>query len=117
MTQHTVEQLQKHLSAEPREIIPGYLYKDVAPCIFCADGVSLSVQASESHYSTPRENFGPYHNVEVWCIRGITGEVSEFEYDESEPSAQVPIHKVAAFIDSHGGMVESVIAAATGEQA
>ena len=33
--------------------------------ITCSDGVSLSVQASRSHYSSPRSLYGPYSKVEV----------------------------------------------------
>ena len=35
------------------------------PRIILADGVSLSVQASEHSYSSPRGNKGPYTKVEV----------------------------------------------------
>ena len=33
--------------------------------IVCADGHTLSVQASETHYCTPRDNRGPWTHVEV----------------------------------------------------
>ena len=35
------------------------------PRLVLADGVSLSVQASEHSYSSPRDNKGPYTKVEV----------------------------------------------------
>ena len=38
---------------------------NIRPRIVCADGFSLSVQASNGHYCTPRSNYGPYSRVEV----------------------------------------------------
>ena len=34
-------------------------------CIVCKNGFSMSVQASETAYCTPRNNTGPYSSVEV----------------------------------------------------
>jgi len=98
----TLEQLQKHLSTEPKEISFNYFYKDLAPVVKCKDGTTVSIQASQYHYSTPREDYGPYTEVEVWRA---TAEVTEFEYSDDEPSAYVPIEQVVQFIDNHGGMV------------
>ena len=98
----TLEQLQKHLATEPKEISFNYFYKDLAPIVQCKDGTTASIQASENHYSEPRENFGPYTEVEVWCVRGA--EVTEFDYSDSDPSAYVPIEQVVQFIDNHGGI-------------
>lgn len=77
--------------------------KEIAPLVICKDGNSLSVQASSTHYSTPRDNFGPYLEVEVWCA---TCPVTEFEYSDDEPSAYVNIRDVVKFIDNHGGFKE-----------
>lgn len=98
---NTLEKVQEHLSQLPKELIEGYWYKDTAPTLVCKDGTTLSVQASENHYSTPRENFGPYTEVEVWCV---SCEVTEFDYSDDAPSAYVPIEQVVQFIDNHGGM-------------
>ena len=43
----------------------GYEFQSLRPRIVCKDGVSLSVQGSESHYSTPRHNYPMYSSVEV----------------------------------------------------
>ena len=99
---NTLDKLQKHLSNLPQEIVRGIWYKDIAPVVKCKDGATLSVQASENHYSEPRENFGPYTEVEVWCVRGA--EVTEFDYSDSDPSEYVPIGQVVQFIDNHGGI-------------
>lgn len=93
---NTLDKLQKHLSNLPQEVVRGIWYKDTAPVVKCKDGATLYVQASQNHYSTPRENFGPYTEVEVWCV---SCEVTEFDY-----SAYVPIEQVVQFIDNHGGM-------------
>jgi len=41
------------------------IHKPVVAPIVCADGVTLSVQATNSHYCTPRTDYGPYSAVEV----------------------------------------------------
>jgi hypothetical protein len=43
----------------------GYRSKQLADKIICADGAELSVQASKTHYCTPRNNRGPYIKLEV----------------------------------------------------
>lgn len=40
-------------------------YGTTVPAIECADGFTMSVQASRSHYCTPRNDVGPYTAVEV----------------------------------------------------
>lgn len=69
----------------------------------CAQTVLNSVQASYTHWCYPRDNYGPYTKVEVWCA---THPVTEFEYSDDEPSAYVNIHDVVKFIDNHGGFKE-----------
>lgn len=96
----TVEKLQQHL-ATPRSRRSGFEYKEQALKVECADGTTLSVQASRTHYCTPRDNVGPYTEVEVWLCSADPSEF--FDYDNNDPSAYVPIGKVAAFIDAHGG--------------
>ena len=101
---NTIEKLQKHLSTAPVEYGQVISYKPIAPIIKCKDGTTLSVQASEGHYCSPRTDTGPYSEVEVWCITDSPTPVTEFEYDSEDPSAYVPITSVVAFIDNHGGM-------------
>lgn len=100
----TLEKLNTHLATPVNELTKGYLYKEQAPMIQCRDGTTLSVQASENHYSTPRDNFGPYTEVEVWCVTGAgPNGVTEFDYSDDDPSGFVPIEQVVQFIDNHGG--------------
>lgn len=98
---NTFDRLQKHLATETVAQF-GTTYKMPVDSVKCADGTTLSVQASTYHFCTPREDKGPYTEVEVWCA---SAPVTEFEYSEDGPSAYVPIEDVVRFIDNHGGMV------------
>jgi len=49
-------------------------FKEQSRRLFCQDGVSLSIQASEFHYSSPRQDKGPYSAVEVGYIEDQKGE-------------------------------------------
>lgn len=98
----TFEKLQQHLAA-PRITTygDGFQHKEVAPLVRCTDGTSMSVQASEHAYCSPRTNIGPYTKVEVWRC----GEVPAWaEYgDGEEPYAYLPIELVVEEIDRRGG--------------
>ena len=98
---NTFDRLQKHLATET---VAQYsmTYKAPVDSVKCADGTTLSVQASEYHHCTPRNNKGPYTEVAVWCA---SAPVTEFDYSDDEPSAYVPIEDVVRFIDNHGGMI------------
>ncbi len=98
----TLEKLQMHLiSPAIHQHLPGHFHKEVAASVRCADGTTMSVQASEHAYCSPRTNFGPYTQVEVWRC----GEVPAWaEYgDGEEPYAYLPIELVVEEIDRRGG--------------
>jgi len=88
-------------------VLPTSLVR-VLPPIVCADGCSLSVQASEFHHCLPRNLTGPYTHVEVgfpsspvpnsWIEYADSGEI------DSDVFAYVPIKLVVDFINSHGGV-------------
>lgn len=102
----TLAKLQAKLNS-PIECIGGYMHKAPIPSIKCNDGVSISIQASEFHYCSPRNNCGPYTTVEVWCLSGADpADVTQFDYDEDGPSGYVPIESVVAFLDIHGGIID-----------
>jgi hypothetical protein len=102
---NTLAKLQLHLIVLLQELHPGIWHKENAPLLKCKDGTTASIQASKNHYSTPREDFGPYTEVEVWCVTGAGPDgVTEFDYSEDDPSAYVPIEQVVQFIDNHGGI-------------
>ena len=73
----------------------------------------MSIQGSSFHYSTPREDDGPYTEVEVGYIEDGKGNQivppdTWKQYAESGfPSdvyAYVPINLVQEFCDKHGGI-------------
>jgi hypothetical protein len=96
---NTLDKLQSKLAGSVSTVYR-YKCKDLADHVECADGTTISVQASLYHYSTPRSDRGPYTHVEVWLA---TAPVTEFDYDKEYPSAYIPIEKVVEFIDNHGG--------------
>jgi hypothetical protein len=100
----TLDQLQAILMKPATEYRPGMFYKEILPAINCADGTTLSVQASRTHYCSPRDDIGPYTEVEVWNVSAA--EVPDFEYSGDEPFAYVDINSVVAFIDRHGGLAQ-----------
>ena len=78
------------------------------PAITCADGFTMSVQASREHYCRPRNNEGPWVAVEV----GLLSERCEalmpyIDGSDNEPTEAVyncvPLEVVAAVIEQHGG--------------
>ena len=89
--------------------VAGYEIKEHADRVKCADGVTLSVQASEYHYCTPRTNHGPYYRVEVgfpsikppdsWARYADYGDVV---WDEAEGTdivyGYIPVELVREFI-------------------
>lgn len=63
--------------------------------LVCKDGTTISVQASEFHYCTPRNNEGPWTEFETGTVlregdEGVSGYVSEAE--------------IWAYINAHGGL-------------
>lgn len=101
-----IDKLQKHLKdknydGRNRDAVP-----EVSPPIVCNDNFILSVQASRFHYCEPRDNFGPYTQVEVMCISGQ--EIPEFEqyFDGDSVYAFVPIELVAEVIERESNINE-----------
>lgn len=86
----------------------------VRECVVCADGTSLSVQASETHYSVPRDNAGPYVRVEVGYVRGPNKQPIDLPrswapFADGSPKQRnnvygyVPVELVLSFVKRHGG--------------
>ena len=78
------------------------------PRLYCNDGYSISVQASEFHYCEPRCNgMQDYESVELG-YPSIEDELIN-EYAEDEPYTEtvygyVPIEIVEELINKHGGI-------------
>lgn len=120
MKKQIIESLQKMLTkriARTQENSRGIMERKLpnAKPVYCNDGVlSMSVQASRLHYSTPRTDEGPYTHVEVG-FPSVKPPQSWAEYCdgdfETKPCdtvyAYVPLELVAEFIELHGGLKTS----------
>ena len=77
--------------------------------IRCSDGFSVSVQANETAYCSPRRDSGPYTEVECGYPSAYDFHLQKFAEDPDDPTGTVygwvPAHIVRMCIDSHGGMV------------
>ena len=85
--------------------------------IKCVDGFSISIQASEYNYCSPKENGYSviYTSVELGFPNREDDLIKEFSEDYAEPDEDidytesvypyVPSHIVALMIASHGGMI------------
>lgn len=89
--------------------VSGLAMKVKMPRIVCADGTTLSVQADEYMYCSPRGNKGPYSSVEVGFPSVEPPEIwQQYAEDPDRPMdtvyAYVPIELVSFFIARHGGI-------------
>lgn len=82
-----------------------YKIKAVMPKITCKDGFQISVQASQGHYSEPRNNNGPYTQVECGYPSGPVSEALQ-EYGDDNIYPFVPVHIVEDELNFHGGIAE-----------
>jgi len=87
--------------------------RPVAEHIRCADGATLSVQASSIHNCTPKSDTGPWEAVEVWLIKGpkgnnvsITTWAAWSDGRRQGPYDRVPVRLVNKFIKRHGGLAQ-----------
>ena len=72
----------------------------------CADGFSMSVQASNSHYCSPRDDFGPYVSVEVgYPNRPEPLLEPHSDVVGGDVFGWVPVEVIAQIIAKHGGLV------------
>ena len=80
-----------------------------APHIQCRDGFTMSVQASEFHYCTPKNNIGPWTRVEVGFPSQKEDLLMDYAEDPDHPTetvyGYVPVEIVIAIIERHGGTV------------
>lgn len=90
--------------------LDGEPYLNHLPRIECADGFTMSVQASSGHYCSPRDSTGPWDAVEVGYP---SAKVEAFmPYVDGGPDTEptdtvygyVPIELVVDAIDAHGGI-------------
>jgi len=109
-----LQALTAHLDPTKRDSYEADGEKKIMPVInarvICADGFSMSVQASNGHYCSPRDNTGPWQMVEV----GYPSERVEsfMPYVDGNPEGAewetvygyVPVEIVVDAIVQHGGV-------------
>ena len=75
------------------------------------DGTSMSIQASKYHYCEPRDNHGPYTQVEVGFPNRLIPEILEFAEDQDSPKdtvyGYVPVDVLNEVIKKAGGRINS----------
>ena len=85
-----------------------YTFSKVRPAIKCADGFTMSVQGSDTHYCTPRRNGSTFTEVEIGFPSEKVDEFMPYCEDEENPTgtvyAYVPVEIVDAVIKKHGGL-------------
>lgn len=101
--------VQELLSLTKVEIVGATLQlKPLTPRIVCMDGTSLSVQASEFSYCSPRENEGPYYSVEVGFPSRRFEELMPYAEEADNPTGTVygyvPIEIVEGIVADCGGI-------------
>lgn len=108
----TLDKLNALLETKHRKYdVAGRTYLNHVPQIKCSDGFTMSVQASSSHYCGPRDNDGPYYEVEIGFPSERVDSFMPFidGDEETDPTSTVygyvPIHIVVEAIDQHGGLV------------
>lgn len=84
----------------------------LAKRIECADGFSLSVQATHGAYCQPRRNLGPWYEVEVGFPSAKPELIMQYAEQSEFPTdtvyAYVPIELVEELIALHGGPKEQL---------
>ena len=83
------------------------MYKELNPWIILNNGKKLSVQASRTHHSEPRNNAGPYSEVEL----SFSGEVPRYvmPYKNDTVFSYVPVQLVEKLIIDNGGIKEGAL--------
>ena len=90
----------------------GYVLQERRPRVKCKDGFEISIQASDSHYCTPRVNGDViYEKVELGFPNMEDELIADYAEDPDNLTetvyGYVPIHIVNQLIEKHGGIVES----------
>ena len=83
--------------------------KKMNKVIECADGFTMSVQASETNYSMPRTDTGPYVEAEVGFPSERESLLMRYAEDSKQPTntvyGYVPRQVIINVIAKHGGMI------------
>lgn len=111
MTIHEIiATIQTRLAPGGRRVPEGARSTDVILPMVCADGLTLSVQASKFHYCTPRDSIGPWDAVEVGFPSEQIEALMPYAEDPDDPTGTVygyvPLSVVAGVIAQHGGFAK-----------
>ena len=83
------------------------------PRITCADGFSVSIQASASHYCQPCTNDATYTHLELGFPSEAESSLMEYADSYGEPTetvyTYVPADTILRILESHGGIVEGTL--------
>ena len=78
--------------------------------IYCNNGFSMSVQANDGAYCSPRNNEGPYNAVEVGMPTRVEPLLMEWAEDPGDPTGTVygwvPSEVIWQVIEKNGGWKE-----------
>ena len=82
--------------------------------VICADGFTMSVQANENAYCSPRANHdGLYTEVEIGFPSAVEPLIMPWAEDKNRPRetiyGYVPVGTVTNVIAKHGGIVEGEV--------
>lgn len=102
-----IDALQSHLMAVQTYETPWGIRRDIAKRIVCADGFNMSVQVGSGMYCAPREETGPWYQVEVGYPSDRVEALMDWAEEPDKPTetvyGYVPIEVVAQVIADHGG--------------
>ena len=91
-----------------RTMRDGTKVEDIRPRVVCEDGYSVSVQASRSHYCSPREDGAvEYESVELGFPTAEDELINEYAEDDNYTDTVygfVPVEIVNKLIEKHGGI-------------
>ena len=91
-------------------------YKPTNPRIYFNNGGSVSVQASKTHYCDPRNDEGPYSEMEVGfpsegtivpdeIMRHLDGNIDAEDFDKHKSVyGYVPVSIIKMMVDANGGI-------------
>jgi len=130
MANRIVRLTENDLNRLVRRVIKEQFYEPTNPKkklnkrIYFNNGGSVSIQASETHYSSPRNNEGPYNKVEVgYPTRGTEIPESIYRYSDGDIEdpyqtvyGYVPVDIVEEMIEMNGGVKSGNVPPFTSEE-
>ena len=96
----TKEWLQNHLEMPMRRAL-----KMHSPNIRTGNGGSISAQASQHHYCSPKADKGPYSSIEILCHN--LDESDLYSLPNDEVHGWVSVETVVSLINNNGGIKEA----------